>query len=101
MNQVNRLSKVSALPFLFSALSLAGLGAGCGKLDDVDEFRAGVPQHEDVALLFPGGDTAQSALTTTGTDVARSALLAEKAEMYSLTRGITATVNGATLATTG
>ena len=101
MNQMNRLSKVSALPFLYSALSLAGLGAGCGKLDDVDEFRAGVPQHEDVALLFPGGDSAQAALTATGTGVAQSALLNEKAEMYSMTRAITATVNGATLATLG
>lgn len=87
---------------LHLGMSLALLAAAaCGSNDEADEFRAGVPQHEDVALAFPGTETASGALTASSSEPlpTRSALLQEKAEMYQLTRGITVTVNAATVAT--
>jgi hypothetical protein len=92
-----RSSNVTAA--LHLGLLIPLLVGGCGKSDDADEFRAGVPQHEDVTLAFPGAATAQSALTAGGVKIARAALLGDKAEMYSLTRAITASANGGTVAT--
>lgn len=84
---------------LVLGLALATTFAACGK-DDGDEFRDGVPYHEDVALAFPGGvDSQQGGLAAgDGTSVARSALLGERAALYVMTRGITGVVNGATAA---
>ncbi|MEO5766716.1 MAG: hypothetical protein ABIS92_00060 [Polyangia bacterium] len=91
---------------LHLGMSLALVAAAaCGSNDEADEFRAGVPQHEDVALAFPGTEAASGALTASSSDPTptpaptRAALLQEKAEMYQLTRGITVTVNAATVAT--
>lgn len=81
------------------ALALPVLAGACGKADDADEFRAGVPQHEDVSLAFPGADGAQAALTAGDVGTAQAALLREKAELYALTRAVTASVNGGTLKT--
>jgi hypothetical protein len=85
------------------ALALALAATACAGNDDADEFRAGVPQHEDVALAFPGTESAPGALTASASPsdpaLTRAALLQEKAEMYQLTRGITVTVNAATVAT--
>lgn len=79
------------------ALATAGL-AGCGK-DGGDEFRDGVPQHEDVTLALPGGDSQQGALTAgDGTTAIHSGLLNERAEMYTITRTITGVVNLGTAA---
>ena len=74
------------------ALATAGL-AGCGK-DEGDDFRDGVPQHEDVTLAVPGADAQQSALVAgDGTEAIHAGLLGDKSEMYALTRGITGIVN--------
>jgi len=82
---------------VMTTLTLAGTTVGCGKMDGVDEFRAGVTQHEDVAMAFPGADAQQSALTASGVSETRGALLGETSEFYKLTRGITSVVNGGTV----
>jgi hypothetical protein len=75
---------------------------GCGKGDDGDTYRDGVPYHEDVTLAFPGGSAAQqSALTADGTAATQGALLGEQAEFYRLTRGITVIVNTGTASVLG
>src|SRR3954471_20732654 len=74
------------------ALATAGL-AGCGR-DGADEFRDGVPQHEDVTLAVPGSDGQQSALVAgDGTAAIHAGLLGDRADMYTLTRAITGVVN--------
>jgi hypothetical protein len=86
-----------ALPL---ALTLAiGVGA-CARADGADEFRDGVPTHEDVTLALPGGGTQQSALTASGSNVTvtQGALLGATADMYTLTRDITVMVNTGTVA---
>ena len=78
-------------------LAMATLVVGGGK-DSGDEFRDGVPYHEDVTLAVPGA-TAQGALTAgDGTAAIRSTLLGARAETYTLTRAITGVVNTGTLA---
>jgi hypothetical protein len=72
---------------------------GCGKADDADPFREGVPYHEDVAMVVPGGATTatqQQALTAGAVTEVRAALLGQLADSYKLTRDITDLVNGAT-----
>jgi hypothetical protein len=80
-------------------LAVATTLGACGK-DGGDEFRDGVPQHEDVALAIPGAvDSQQSALASgDGTAAVHSTLLGDQADFYVLTRGITAMVNGGTVA---
>jgi hypothetical protein len=74
----------------------AGFG-GCGRGDDADEFREGVPHREDVAIVVPGAATSQqSALTISGVTEVHSSLLGETAELYKVTRDITRMVNGGT-----
>ena len=74
------------------ALVTAGL-AGCGK-DGGDEFRDGVPQHEDVTLAVPAADGQQSALVAgDGTSAIQAGLLGDRSEMYTLTRAVTGVVN--------
>jgi len=82
---------------LMTTLSLVATIAGCGRLDEADQFRGGVTQHEDVAMAFPGADGQTSALTAGGVSETRGALLGETSEFYKLTRGITAVVNGGTV----
>ncbi|HEY4183891.1 MAG TPA: hypothetical protein VGP07_02435 [Polyangia bacterium] len=82
------------------ALSLAVVTAtaGCAK-DEGDDFRDGVPQQTDVALLVPGNSSQSSALTASGgTTVIHSGLLGDQAEFYRFTRDITATINAGTVA---
>jgi len=74
--------------------------AACGK-DDCEDFRDGVPLHEDVTLAFPGGEatTTTAAVTAAdGTTVARSSLLGAESEFYKMTRDITKGVNAGTVA---
>lgn len=79
------------------ALALPLAAAACGSGDDADEFRAGVPHHEDVTMVLPAdGSGQQSALTAGGVTAVRAALLGQRAETYKTTRDITAVVNGAT-----
>jgi hypothetical protein len=82
------------------ALALAApLASGaCGRLDGGDEYRQGVPHHEDIAIVVPGGDAQTGALTAEGVAVTQGALLGQQAELYRLTRGVTAVVNGGTIA---
>jgi hypothetical protein len=75
--------------------------AGCGRLDDADEYRQGVPHHEDIDIVVPGGEAQTSALHADGVSETRAALLGEQAELYKLTRGITANVNLATASVLG
>src|SRR5204863_6437732 len=79
------------------AVATATMG-GCGK-DAGDDFRDGVPQHEDVALVVPGGDSSSGALTAgDGASATHGALLGLRSEMYTITRGITVVVNTGTVA---
>ena len=79
------------------ALATTTLGA-CGK-DGGDEFRDGVPYHEDVTLAFPANDSQAGALTAgDGTPAIRSGLLGGKSDLYTLTRAITVVVNTGTAA---
>lgn len=80
------------------SLAVAAAAIGCGK-EEGDDFRDGVPQQTDVALVVPGNASQGSALTATeGTTAIHSALLGDRAEFYTLTRDITATVNAGTVA---
>jgi hypothetical protein len=77
-------------------VSVAALAAmGCGRIDDSDGFRGGVPTRDTVALRVPGAD-ASGALTASGE--VQAALLGQKADTYVTTRAITAVVNGGTYA---
>jgi hypothetical protein len=80
------------------ALPMA-LGA-CKPLDDADEFRSGVPRHEDVSLAFPGNASTSQALSG-GEGSVSAPLLGEKSEFYEVTRAITVTVNVATASVLG
>jgi hypothetical protein len=84
--------------FLAAALAPVAFVPACGlKDDDADEFRGGVPRHETVEVRVPGAQ--QGALTADGTTAAvKGALLGEKADYYSLTRAVTAVINGGTAA---
>jgi hypothetical protein len=76
--------------------SVAALAAmGCGRIDDSDGFRGGVPTRDTVSLRVPGAD-ASGSLTASGAVL--SALLGQKADTYVTTRDITAVVNGGTYA---
>lgn len=67
---------------------------GCEAADDgADEFRGGVPRHEDVEMVVPG-----AAAAAEGAASVQGALLGERAELYVMTRAITNVVNGATVA---
>lgn len=97
------LTKISMrVPMTKVALTLAltlALGAGaCARADGADEFRDGVPTHDDVTLALPGGGNQQSALTAGATTVTQGALLGDRAELYTLTRDITVMVNAGTVA---
>lgn len=83
-----------------AGLAMAVALAGCGTRDDADDFRQGVPQHEDVAIIVPGSSQ-DAALTSAGVVETRQALLGETAELYQTTRSITAMVNGGTVAVLG
>jgi hypothetical protein len=78
-------------------------GAGCRKAQD-DAFRGGVPTREAVVLHLPGapddgGGTTSATTTTTGSTTAvHSALLGQQADTYTITRDVTAIVNGGTWA---
>lgn len=82
---------------LASSLALALAGGACGRLDEADEYRQAVPRHEDVNIVVPGGAQV-GALTAADVGATRGALLGEQAELYRLTRGVTAVVNGGTVA---
>jgi hypothetical protein len=85
---------------LVLALPLAA--GACGR-DDADEFRSGVPYHEDVTMVVPGATASgtQGALTADGVTEVQGKLLGETADLYKLTRDITVMVNGATGAVLG
>jgi hypothetical protein len=87
----------STRTLLTLGLALGAAVAGCGK-DAGDDFRDGVPQHEDVTLAFPAAGSTGSALTASdGTTATHTALLGDQADFYKLTRDITASVNGGTV----
>jgi len=82
--------------FLTLGLALATTAGGCAK-DDGDDFRDGVPQSQDVALVVPGAASNSSALTAAdGTAAVQGALLNQRADSYKLTRDVTVVVNTAT-----
>jgi hypothetical protein len=92
-----RTDSMTLRTMLAVALATTTLG-GCGK-DGGDEFRDGVPYHEDVTLAFPAGAAPSGALTAgDGTAATESPLLGEKSELYMLTRAITGVVNTGTAA---
>jgi hypothetical protein len=78
-------------------------GSGCRKTQD-DAFRGGVPTREAVVLHLPGapddGGGATTATTTTSasTSTIHSALVGQQADTYTVTRDVTAIVNGGTWA---
>jgi hypothetical protein len=78
-------------------LPVVALVPACGVHED-DAFRGGVPTSDSVQMNIPGGGArAQGALTADdGLAGARSALLGEKADYYTLTRAVTAIVNTGT-----
>ena len=85
-------------PFVWGVSTILAVTA-CGKQDDADEFRGGVPSHEDIAMVVPGDAAAQqSALTAGGIAKTTGALLGQRADLYVTTRDITGVVNGATVA---
>jgi hypothetical protein len=88
---MKRLTWLCALVGLTTALATTG----CRKSDD-DAFRGGVPTRETVALHLPGAADSGGALTIQGG--VQSALVGEKADMYTATRLVTAVVNGGTWA---
>lgn len=99
-------SRLVSRPMTKAALALLALlplaSGACGKPDDADEFREGVPTHEDVTIVVPESGTQTSALTASGGVTERQgALLGETAELYKLTRGITVMVNTGTIAVLG
>src|SRR5260221_13582622 len=78
--------------------SLALGASACAPADGADEFRDGVPIHDDVTLALPGAGNQQSALTAGGTTATQGARLGDRAESDTLTRDITGMVNVATVA---
>jgi hypothetical protein len=89
---MKRLASMCALVGLTAAFATAG----CRPKDDADEYRGGVPLRETVALHVPGAADNGGALTIEGG--VQSALLGQKADMYTVTRLVTAVVNGGTWA---
>jgi hypothetical protein len=85
---------VTSMCTLVGLLVSVVAATGCRKLDDGDEFRGGVPTRETVALHVAGApaDGAGPGAGATG------ALLAQKSDMYSVTRAVTGIVNGGTWA---
>jgi hypothetical protein len=77
-------------------LTVALCAMGCRPKDDADEYRGGVPLRETVALHVPGAPDSGGALTIEGG--VQSALLGQKADSYTVTRVVTAVVNGGTWA---
>jgi hypothetical protein len=83
-------------------LAVGGLAAslgtvtGCGAVDS-NEFAGATPTQDTVALTVPGGG-ASASTTTTASGVVQSALLGQQADSYTLTRTVTAAVNGGTAA---
>lgn len=90
-------ARLHRLPLALAVAAPLVAGA-CGRLDGGDEYRQGVPHHEDIAIVVPGGDAQTGALTAEGVAVTQGALLGEQAELYRLTRNVTAVVNGGTIA---
>lgn len=86
------LALLALLPLAFGA---------CGKDDGADEFREGVPTHEDVTIVVPAGSAQTGALTASGVTERQGALLGQTAELYQLTRNMTVMVNGGTIAVLG
>lgn len=76
-------------------LALVTTAGACAK-DDGDDFKDGVPQSEDVALVVPGSGASGSALTADGTTAVQGGLAGEQADFYKTTREVTVMVNGAT-----
>lgn len=77
-------------------LTLSATTVACGK-DAGDDFRDGVPQQQDVTLVFPTAGAQSSSLTAgDGTTAVHGALLGQQADFYVLTRDITGVANGAT-----
>jgi len=84
-------------------LSVAMFGCGASK-GTVEDFRAGVPTADAVAINVPAAGDALKA--TPGqeafkTGTAPQALQGDLSAMYALTRGVTLVVNGGTLAVLG
>jgi len=77
-------------------LALLTTAGACAK-EDGDEFKDGVPQSQDVALVVPGSAAAGSPLTAEGAGAIQSGLLGQQAEFYKLTRDVTVVVNTATV----
>ena len=75
---------------VFSVTAMLALG-GCRLVDD--DWGSSTPTADNVALAVPA--STQSALTA-GDGTTRSALLGQQADSYTLTRGVTGIVNGAT-----
>ena len=75
---------------VFSVTAMLALG-GCRLVDD--EWGGSTPTAENVVLAVPA--SGRSALTA-GDGTTRSALLGQQADSYTLTRGVTSIVNGAT-----
>jgi hypothetical protein len=75
-------------------LALATTAGACAK-DDADDFKDGVPQSQDVALVVPGNGASGSALTADGTTAIQGGLLGQQADFYKLTRDVTVVVNTA------
>jgi hypothetical protein len=77
-------------------------GAGCRKTQD-DAFRGGVPTREAVVLHLPGapddgGGTTTASTSTGSMSAVHSALVGQRADTYTITRDVTAIVNGGTWA---
>lgn len=69
---------------------------GCGLEDGAAEFRKGFPEAKTVRVEVPGG---AQALTAEG--VRQDGLEGDKAQLYTITRGVTATLNGGTVGVLG
>jgi len=77
-------------------LALVTTAGACAK-DDGDDFKDGVPQSQDVALVVPGASASGSALTADGTTAVQGGLLGQQADFYKVTRDVTVVVNTATV----
>jgi hypothetical protein len=85
------------LPLLAVCLPALALVPACGLGQD-DDFRDGVPSGDSVELKVPEGQaTAKSALTADGMVAVRGALVGDRSDLYTVTRAVTAVVNGGTL----
>jgi len=79
------------------SLALVTTAGACAK-DDGDDFKDGVPQSQDVALVVPGNGANGSALTAAdGTTAVQGGLANQQADFYKLTRDVTVVVNTATV----